>query len=62
MSSKRLVLLAVLPFLAACSAEEEDLRAWMKQESRGLVGKIAPLPEIKQFPEVAYDQAEKLDH
>jgi type IV pilus assembly protein PilP len=42
--------------LAGCSnAEHEDLKAWMREESKGFKGKVAPLPQIKAFDAVAYD-------
>lgn len=41
--------------LVACSAEEENIRAWMADQERGMVGRVAPLPEVKPFPVVSYD-------
>ena len=32
--------------LAACSAPEEDIQAWMTQQESGMVGRVKPLPEI----------------
>lgn len=40
--------------LVACSAEEENIRAWMAEQERGMVGKVNPLPEVKPFPVVTY--------
>jgi len=43
-------------FLLGCAAEEhQDLRAWMREESKGMKGRVAPLPEIAAFPVVAYE-------
>lgn len=42
--------------LTACSGgEHEDLKQWMAESTKDLVGKVPPLPEIKPFPVVAYD-------
>jgi type IV pilus assembly protein PilP len=51
------VLAFLLPLLlAACAAEQhEDLRDWMREEAKGMRGKVAPLPEITAFPVVAYE-------
>ncbi|MBI5899733.1 MAG: pilus assembly protein PilP [Rhodocyclales bacterium] len=47
--------LAVL-LLVGCAVEEhQDLREWMREEARGMKGKVAPLPEITAFPVVAYE-------
>ena len=43
-------------FLFGCAAEEhQDLREWMREEAKGMKGKVAPLPEITAFPVVAYE-------
>ena len=43
-------------FLIGCAAEEhQDLREWMRDEAKGMKGKVAPLPEITAFPVVAYE-------
>ena len=42
--------------LFGCAVEEhQDLRDWMKEEAKGMKGRVAPLPEIKAFPVVAYN-------
>lgn len=50
-------LLLMIPLmLLGCAAEEhQDLREWMREEARGMKGKVAPLPEITAFPVVAYE-------
>jgi type IV pilus assembly protein PilP len=54
---KLLALLLLCPWLLlGCSSEEhQDLRTWMREEAKGMKGKVAPLPEIKAFPVVAYE-------
>lgn len=55
------MLLAVL-LLAACSGGEQDeLRQWMKQETKDFRGKIPPLPEVKPYEPVPYDAANLVD-
>ncbi|MCF8199143.1 MAG: pilus assembly protein PilP [Sulfuritalea sp.] len=42
--------------LLGCAAEDhQDLREWMREEAKGMKGKVAPLPEITAFPVVAYE-------
>ena len=42
--------------LLGCAAEEhQDVRQWMREEAKGMRGKVAPLPEITAFPVVAYE-------
>ncbi|MBI3094503.1 MAG: pilus assembly protein PilP [Rhodocyclales bacterium] len=51
------VLLLLLPLLLlGCAAEEhQDLREWMREEAKGMKGKVTSLPEITAFPVVAYE-------
>ena len=60
---RRLLLLAILALaLAACSSDvHDDIKAWMKQSTAGLKGRVPPLPEIKAFPIVSYDAGDQLD-
>lgn len=50
-------LLLLLPlFLMGCGAEEhQDMRQWMRDEAKGMKGKVAPLPELTPFPVVSYE-------
>ena len=42
--------------LLGCAAEEhQDLRQWMREETKSMRGKVTPLPEITAFPVVAYE-------
>lgn len=59
---KRLMLVAMCAILAGCAGDEhEDLRQWMDENSRGLVAKIPPLPEVKAYEPVPYAAEEKVD-
>lgn len=50
------LLMLLVPLLAGCAAEQhQDLREWMREEAKGMRGKVAPLPEIAAFPVVAYE-------
>ena len=58
----RLVFSCVLTalLLAGCaSSEHDDLKEWMREQAKGMKGKVQPLPEITAFPAVAYE-GEKL--
>lgn len=55
------ILLAVI-LLAACSGgEQEELRQWMKQETKDFRGTIPPLPQVKPYEPVPYDAAGLVD-
>jgi len=48
--------------LGACGGEDhQDLRQWMKESTKGMKGRVPPLPEIKPFPIVAYDAMDLKD-
>ncbi|MDD3352882.1 pilus assembly protein PilP, partial [Zoogloea sp.] len=53
--------LALSVSLAACSDEQQDMRAWMNEASRDLKPNLRPLPPIQQGEEVAYDAAGLVD-
>ena len=48
------VFLAALALGACSTAEHEDLKAWMQEQSQGMKGKVPKLPEVKPFPAVSY--------
>ena len=52
----RLVAVIVPIFLlSACSTvEHEDIKNWMRDQSKDMRGRVPPLPQIKPFPAVAY--------
>lgn len=59
---KRLLLLIVCGLLAACAeSDHADLQQWMVENSRGLRGKIASLPEVKAYEPVPYDVDGEVD-
>ncbi len=59
-SSTALLLVAIL--LAACSGGEQDeLRQWMKEESKGFRGSVPPLPQVKPYEPVPYDAMGLID-
>ncbi|WP_418648092.1 pilus assembly protein PilP [Thauera butanivorans] len=52
---RALVLACAAAMLGACSSgEQEDIRAWMDEQARGMRGSVKALPEIKPFPVVEY--------
>ena len=62
---RRIVLaLTVLTSMAlvACSSEEhQDIKQWMSEVTKGMKGRVPPLPEIKPFPIVSYEAADLMD-
>jgi type IV pilus assembly protein PilP len=53
---------AVLPLLAGCGdAGHGEIKLWMEESSRDLKGGVPPLPELKPFPVVSYEAADKID-
>lgn len=61
MGLKRLLLVVGCVTLAACSDDQEDVRAWMAEQERGMVGAVKPLPEMKTFPVVSYNAEGTVD-
>jgi type IV pilus assembly protein PilP len=55
MKFRKLLLLLPLLLLGCAAEEHQDLREWMREEAKGMRGKVAPLPEITAFPVVAYE-------
>lgn len=55
MKSHRLLVLLPLLLSGCASDEHQDLRQWMRDEAKGMKGKVAPLPEITPFPVVSYE-------
>lgn len=60
---KALVLgLTAAALLAGCADRGHgEIKLWMEESSRDLKGGIPPLPELRPFPVVSYDAADKLD-
>ena len=50
-----LLFLCPLLLLGCATEEHQDLRQWMRDEAKGMKGKVAPLPEISAFPVVSYE-------
>lgn len=61
MSTARMLVVALSLLVAGCADEGDDLSSWMEQEASTMVGRIPPLPEIKPFPAVSYEQGEKVE-
>jgi type IV pilus assembly protein PilP len=55
MKFRELLFLCPLLLLGCAAEEHQDLREWMREEAKGMRGKVAPLPEITAFPVVAYE-------
>lgn len=62
MMTRGTAVLAAAVFLAACSGGEQDeLRQWMKDETKDFRGRLAPLPQVKPYEPVAYDAVGLVD-
>ena len=58
----RALCVASVVFLVSCGGEEhQDIKQWMKEQSKDMRGRVPPLPEIKPFPIVSYDAMDLLD-
>ena len=55
MKFHRLLFLLPVLLLGCATEEHQDLRQWMRDEAKGMKGKVAPLPEITAFPVVSYE-------
>jgi len=55
MKFHRLLFLCPLLLLGCAAEDHQDLRQWMREETKGMRGKVSPLPEIAAFPVVAYE-------
>ncbi len=54
--------LSIVILLSGCGDRGHDeIKQWMEESSRDLTGTIPPLPELKPFPVVSYDAADKID-
>ena len=54
--------LPLLILLASCGGEEhQDIKQWMKEQSKDMRGQVPPLPEIKPFPIVSYEASNLTD-
>jgi type IV pilus assembly protein PilP len=59
---RSLLVILLCAFLAACSSgEHDDLRQWMNEASKGVKGRIPPLPQVKPYEPVSYDAGNLLD-
>lgn len=48
--------------LAGCmGGDQEELRQWMKEETKDMRGRIPPLPQVKPYEPVPYDAAGLID-
>lgn len=49
------VVLALVGLAGCASEEHQDIKEWMREQSKDMRGRVPPLPEIKPFPPVAYE-------
>lgn len=53
--------LALLALLAACTADQEELRAWMDQQRHEVKPSVSPLQPPKKFDPAPYTMAQGVD-
>ncbi|AOY00615.1 pilus assembly protein PilP [Jeongeupia sp. USM3] len=59
---RTIVLMLAALGLTGCFGEENgDLKAWMKEQSDGLRGRVEPLPEVKPYQPFTYDAFSLVD-
>lgn len=54
-------LLALLTLVGCGGGENQDLKEWMRESSKGLKGKVPPLPAVLQAAAVSYEVGNLLD-
>jgi type IV pilus assembly protein PilP len=60
--SRNLGILLAAVLLTACSGgDQEELRQWMRDETKDYRGKLPPLPQVKPYEPVAYDASGIID-
>lgn len=58
---KKYCLALMVPLFLGCGTSDHgDLQTWMDESSKGLKGKVAPVPEIQTYEPVAYTAMELL--
>lgn len=55
------VTLACVTLTACSGGDNEDLRKWMNDVTRGIKGSIPPLPQVKPYEPVPYDAGALVD-
>ena len=61
---KKLLVASACIALVSCSGnggDHEDLRRWMDDATKGVKGKIPPLPQVRPYEPVAYDAGNLVD-
>lgn len=56
-----LLLAAAASLLAGCGAEDDDLRAWMKEQGAAARGKIDPIPPMRPYEAFTYNAFDQPD-
>jgi len=49
------LVLAAAALLAGCGGDNQDLRAWMAEQGKGVRGRLDPLPQLKPYEPFAYN-------
>lgn len=58
----RLASVILVVLLAGCSSgDHEELKTWMREQSKDMKGRIAPLPEMKPYEAISYGVSDRVD-
>lgn len=52
---------AAVALIGCGGGEQDELRQWMREETKDLRGRVAPLPQVKPYEPVAYDASGLVD-
>ncbi|QNM96462.1 pilus assembly protein PilP [Chitinimonas koreensis] len=59
---KSLLASSLVFFLFGCAGREfDDLKSWMEESTRGMKGKVEPLPEVKPYKPYIYEAFDLVD-
>jgi type IV pilus assembly protein PilP len=49
------LVIGVVMLVGGCGGENQDLRAWMAEQGKGVRGRLDPLPQLKPYEPFAYN-------
>ncbi|MEP7064193.1 MAG: pilus assembly protein PilP [Betaproteobacteria bacterium] len=55
MKPRLALVIGVVMLLGGCGGENQDLRAWMAEQGKGVRGRLDPLPQLKPYEPFAYN-------
>ena len=55
MKPRLALVIGVVMLVGGCGGENQDLRAWMAEQGKGVRGRLDPLPQLKPYEPFAYN-------